>query len=425
MGVVLGWVGVGLAACDGSGPRTMPGDVVTDVSDGVSEDVWSTDVQVADGVVDGVNLDDAGGTKDSGSVDALTDIVGDVVVSDVVDGGSVDSGSDVVECEPVSCALFCEHGFQLDENNCPVCACKDCEVAADCQDVMTCTDPMCTAAGSCRCECLTPVTMPTLACGPIDVSVPYCSCSLSKGVVCDPDAHYLCPNVCKPGEFIEFPCPDGATINPPACDCGPISRKPVCHPVCIADGVLGEGYYDSCTSQLMKNADCANLKTPDGVVQQCPAVCGAIGSKSEGWYMGCGSGGLIAWANCAPKWDCPDDIQGVCGGSDCVVGTAALFSCGPKGEMVPWCECKPKDALHCAPTCAFAGTPSEGWYDPCSGALIQKGSCEGCGVSCDLVGTKSEGWYSSCADGLIVWDNCAAKSGTWTCAVAPWNLCFQ
>lgn len=425
--ILAGFCGMSLVSCDGTRQQESDTQALSDIVQDAIEDTTLPDIQYVD-IAKEISVSDLGEQQDVVVPDVVVsdsaaDMIDAVAVSDTLDAGAVDAIPDVFECEPVSCTLFCEYGFQLDNHGCPICACRDCRMANDCHQTMTCNDPVCTMSGSCLCECKQPVSQPTWPCGWLDVVVPYCTCTEEKGVVCDSDAHYACPNVCKPGDFMEFSCPSESVVDPPPCWCDGISRKPTCHPVCIADGALGEGYYDSCTTQLIKNMDCANVKTPDGMVQQCPAICGAIGSKSEGWYMGCATGGLIIWADCAPLWECPSDVTAACGIDTCSVGTGSSFSCGSKTNDVPWCSCKPQGALHCEPVCGFAGTKSEGWYDSCTGVLIKQMSCKECGTSCDLVGTKSEGWYSTCGDGLIAWDNCGNKFGTWTCNITPWNLC--
>ena len=66
-----------------------------------------------------------------------------------------------------------------------------------------------------------------------------------------------------------------------------------CPPVCDAIGSRSEGWYNSCTGQLICWANCEGST----------AECGAIGSRSEGWYgsdgKGCNGTGLIGWANCS------------------------------------------------------------------------------------------------------------------------------
>jgi hypothetical protein len=60
-----------------------------------------------------------------------------------------------------------------------------------------------------------------------------------------------------------------------------------CRPVCAHLGTRSEGWYDSCTEELIRWEFCAF----------CDPVCRNCGSKSEGWYDSC-TGELIAWGDC-------------------------------------------------------------------------------------------------------------------------------
>jgi hypothetical protein len=70
--------------------------------------------------------------------------------------------------------------------------------------------------------------------------------------------------------------------------CAP-APKPyqTCVPRCGAIGSRSEGWYDGCTGELIRYELCAG----------CYSVCGAIGSRSEGWYSTC-EDGLIRWEFC-------------------------------------------------------------------------------------------------------------------------------
>ena len=60
-----------------------------------------------------------------------------------------------------------------------------------------------------------------------------------------------------------------------------------CRPVCGAVGTRSEGWYDSCTGVRIRWDSCAF----------CDPVCRECGTKSEGWYDSC-TGELIAWGDC-------------------------------------------------------------------------------------------------------------------------------
>ncbi len=73
----------------------------------------------------------------------------------------------------------------------------------------------------------------------------------------------------------------------------------MCKPVCKNDGSKGEGWYDSCTGELIKYAECSS----------CEATCSRQGTEHEGWYSMCKSGvgtevvavgiELISYADCS------------------------------------------------------------------------------------------------------------------------------
>ncbi len=198
------------------------------------------------------------------------------------------------------------------------------------------------------------------------------------------------------GECDTF-CPE------PDPDCG----ETVCRPICDAVGTRSEGWYDSCTNELIGWAQCSN----------CTALCQAVGSRSEGWYDSCGTGmdgtGLIRWERCGTQFECP------------LTGILCTPSCPPEEEIngapcqrglfnEATCTCEPIEE-DCKPICDAIGSRSEGWYDSCSGDLIGWGSCgEDCEAVCRNVGTRSVGWYDSCdiglnGIGLIVWDSCGEQ----------------
>ena len=60
-----------------------------------------------------------------------------------------------------------------------------------------------------------------------------------------------------------------------------------CKPVCKPLGTRGEGWYDSCSGELIKYATCAG----------CTAECAAVGTKSENWHDTCNNE-IIKYANC-------------------------------------------------------------------------------------------------------------------------------
>jgi hypothetical protein len=95
-------------------------------------------------------------------------------------------------------------------------------------------------------------------------------------------------------------CSDGISTGAEGYSCGGglgvtcCMPRAKCVPTCGAIGSRSEGWYDGCSGELLCWQNCAGHT----------AHCGAIGSRSEGWYttddLGCiGGGNLIGWTQCA------------------------------------------------------------------------------------------------------------------------------
>ena len=396
------------ATLDSAAPADATADTGTPAPDGVG-DTADTTTPTDTGTVDVPPAEDTG-TPIADVVADAADTTVDTQTPDVP--ASPDAG-----CQPVDCALACEHGFAVDASGCEMCACRQCEVAADCATAITCVDATCTEDGRCECGCSATSDHETYECASTGAKVPWCTCTKAFGVTCIDHPETLCPESCVPGTTLDVPCPDGGAGG--TCECKPNEG---CTPLCEL-GADGEGWYDPCTTKLIKEADCLDKDLPYGHVTTCKAWCGAVGSKSEGWFDGCG-GGLITWDTCAPRMECPDPPEDGCNTKECVPGAAASYTC-PGGTTLPWCTCDTGGGVECVPTCSHEGTADEGWYDPCTTELVKLGKCQGCTAKCDAIGSKSEGWYSSC-DGLIQWANCGtAPAGGWTCSQAPWTGCTE
>jgi predicted secreted protein len=113
------------------------------------------------------------------------------------------------------------------------------------------------------------------------------------------------------------------------------SRK-ICQPSCLHSGTSQEGWYSSCTQELIKNEKCAGLKEP---------YCGALRTRSEGWYS---DKGLIQYDRCFD-------------------------------DRIP------------VPKCINEGLDNEGW--DLSGEFV-KASCQGLKMACAYPGSKSEGFWA-------------------------------
>lgn len=321
-------------------------------------------------------------------VDAQTDAQPDLADT------SPDQG-DVV-CLPVECALWCPFGFATDADGCPICACNGCTTDEECATYLTeCINPQCGTNGECICDCSsTPDNMFECADGE---EVPMCQCT-PLGYSCMKDAHLQCAEFCKPGDEWMIPCGD-LVIDQAWCVC----YQPPCEPVCVADADSAQGWYNSCTGELITVDECAG----------CTAYCENPNESDEGWYNSC-TDDLIQSGSCASYVDCVTGAVG-CASDDCPLGQTTMFTC-PDDSEVPMCQCTPK----CAPECQNIGTGEEGIYNSCTGELVLKGACSQCAIECDLIGSKSEGWYSSCT-GLLYWDTCSL--GKWDCAYDVVSLC--
>jgi hypothetical protein len=105
-----------------------------------------------------------------------------------------------------------------------------------------------------------------------------------------------CRQGCDAGDSLDYTCPDGQTVS--WCTCG----DPSCLPECRHIGSYSEGWYDSCTGELLGDYRICAGQEP---------VCLYIGTDSEGWYAG-EEGDLIDWAACARVWDCLIDPKVQC-----------------------------------------------------------------------------------------------------------------
>lgn len=221
------------------------------------------------------------------------------------------------ECEtPVDCleltwAVDCVGHWGCEQGTClPVC------------DPETCGDGDCDpdlgeSAGSCPLDCEAacveeglPTGVPPACCEGLDAlsdCVPDQPCPGSLlfcvdcgNQSCDPHENPYncledCPEGCPIGASAGFTCPGGDTV--PWCTC----VGPACPPECMFVGSYSEGWYDSCTGELLGDfRPCADQQP----------VCRLIGTESEGWYDQ--DGEIIEWAYCAPLWDCLVDPKIQC-----------------------------------------------------------------------------------------------------------------
>jgi eight-cysteine-cluster-containing protein len=139
---------------------------------------------------------------------------GDLFVSATCAGGTCDAN----QCGDVMCALYCEHGFQKDDNGCDMCACANPPVCYSvqpppnvrCAQVITWgKDP---ATGTC-CQYPSPCNVP----GEYDQFASQTECE-SEGPAQLGEACSLYGRQCAAGLECNFVCPDGS--NDPGCNTG-------------------------------------------------------------------------------------------------------------------------------------------------------------------------------------------------------------
>ena len=135
----------------------------------------------------------------------------------------------------------------------------------------------------------------------------------------------------------------------------------------------------------------------------CKPYCGALGTKSEGWYDGC-TKTLLHWDQCAGcEATCRQDPG----------GPGWYKVCSAQLLRYDLCAAGNDAGSGCKPYCGAVGTKSEGWYDGCTHQLMTGpaggpfwAQCATCLVTCKAIGSKSEGWYGECPGTLIVLGAC-------------------
>jgi hypothetical protein len=190
------------------------------------------------------------------------------------------------------------------------------------------------------------------------------------------------------------------------------------------------GVADDCGIQDLAQPRCPgqwNCGAENVCTYDCRMPCEAAGGSCVALYPGSCADGEVGDATeyscggglgvmcCLPK-QTQNECESKGGGcvaltptscSDGISTGAEGYSCG--GGLGVTC-CMPYSA--CTPECRAIGSRSEGWYNPCTGALICWANCSGSTASCGAVGSRSEGWYSSADNGcistnLIGWANCS------------------
>jgi len=359
---------------------------------------------------------EGGETPDSCPLDCSADCQAPVdcvgLVWDVrcVGHWACEQGECVEVCDDVGCGNgICDVQGGESAQSCPLDCTQECRAAVDCLDHewnIFCQGHWECIQGICSPEC----DMETCGDGVCDPwgGETATSCSADCNPVCQVPAdclglpwevdclgHWNCEN----GQCVEVcdfvGCGDGQ------CDReggeSPQSCPDDCSAACVEEG-FPTGIPPACCSGLDALADCV----PD---QPCPG--------SLLFCVDCGD------QSCDPHenpYNCLDDCP-----EGCPVGEERSYQC-PNGPEVDWCVCRPPD---CRPVCLYIGTRSEGWYDSCSGALIDWAFCSDNDAAhesvCLHIATDSEGWYDETTGELILWDYCASL---WECVIDPKTQCL-
>jgi hypothetical protein len=198
----------------------------------------------------------------------------------VLDGNYPDAGGKCVKCPEVMCMLYCENGFETDENGCEICKCK--------QD--PCWGAWLDQNGNCR----TPAdgVYPAHCCeGQFCGGIAGIPCPVGQKCVLDgnyPDAGGKC--VKCPEVMCMLYCENGFETDENGCDickCKEPERK-------VASGACVKNSFDSCT----KDSDCISggcggelCFNPafGGGISTCECVqptgvsCGCVNGKCAWW----------------------------------------------------------------------------------------------------------------------------------------------
>ena len=99
----------------------------------------------------------------------------------------------------------------------------------------------------------------------------------------------LSPSSCPDGEMTgKYACGPAGAIGTTCC-----MPRPLCEPVCAHVGTASEGWYNSCSDEVVCKTKCGTDT----------AFCDQAGSRSEGWYArsghGCAGATLIDWEVCS------------------------------------------------------------------------------------------------------------------------------
>lgn len=185
-----------------------------------------------------------------------------------LDGSCVPSGSCSADADCVAGETCIDELCQED---------RLCRADTDCPPGLTCASAGCRASSSCRTD--TQCASGQACVGGVCVARQSNACVAAGGTcrglrpgACGPDA--------RPGDVSTYSC--GGPVGVMCC-------VPLCRPFCGAVGSRSEGWYEGCGGALIGFASCRGQT----------AECKAVGSRSEGWYASGTNGALVRWADCA------------------------------------------------------------------------------------------------------------------------------
>ncbi len=269
-------------------------------------------------------------------------------------GVQVDSSGDACEsqqaqCEPVTCEIYCEHGFATDEDGCEVCACEEppqCEPVA-CR--MDCSDRggFATDENGCEiCECREEVQCEGVSCTLYcpngfktdEDGCEYCECReanetcdgdpcvtdycASRQATCMRESELATMGACEPMDYL-FLEPE------PECECTENScAKRGCtadddclaeQALCVNDMDADEGYcvQASCQDLIESYEEVASTRNSCTSDSDCavhyPAYscCGNVAVNTEG------KPDMVAIDRFATQTSCSDDWDRQCANVDC------------------------------------------------------------------------------------------------------------
>jgi hypothetical protein len=125
--------------------------------------------------------------------------------------------------------------------------------------------------------------------------VDVCTCDTGKWI-CTDAIDSLCPPEpqCSVGQITEYQCENGPSVTWCTCE-----RE--CMPICDFIGSRSEGWYNSCTGELIAWDMCS----------QCEVSCKRSADGDLGWQNSC-TNEILVEGSCSGEWDCLDNPEELC-----------------------------------------------------------------------------------------------------------------